>query len=61
MYQIGEKMLNPDEMIIYAAIFGLLLGIVWSLKYIVLIDRKIERIEEKIERTLAHLQTSRKK
>jgi hypothetical protein len=54
-------MLSPDEMIIYAAIFGLLLGIVWSLKYIVLIDRKIERVEEKIERTLAHLQASRKK
>ncbi|MBT3940719.1 hypothetical protein HOD83_00770 [Candidatus Woesearchaeota archaeon] len=45
-------MLNPEEIIIYAVIFGLLLGITWSLKYIVLIDRKIERVEMKIERLL---------
>ena len=52
-------MIGPDELIIYAAIFGLLLGIVWSLKYIVLIDRKIEKMDAKIERTLAHLQKKR--
>lgn len=44
--------MGPDELIIYAAILGLLLGIVWALKYIVLIDRKIEKMDEKIERAI---------
>jgi hypothetical protein len=47
-------MLGSEELIIYAAMFGLLLGIVWALKYIVLIDRKIEKMDEKIERMLTH-------
>ena len=45
-------MIGAEELIIYAAILGLLLGIVWALKYIVIIDRKIEKMDEKIERAL---------
>ena len=45
-------MINPEELIIYATILGLLLGIIWALKYIVIIDRKIEKMDEKIERML---------
>lgn len=45
--------MDPGEIIIYGAILGLLVGIVWSLKYIAIIDRKIEAMDEKIERLLA--------
>ncbi len=53
-------MIGPEELIVYATILGLLLGIVWALKYIVIIDRKIEKIDEKIERTLKHLESKKK-
>lgn len=46
-------MLGSGEIIIYAAILGLLVGIVWSLKYIAIIDRKIEAMDEKITKILA--------
>jgi hypothetical protein len=45
-------MINPEELIIYAAILGLLMGIIWALRYIVLIDKKLEKIDKKIERTI---------
>lgn len=45
--------MDPGEIIIYGAILGLLVGIVWSLKYIAIIDRKIEAMDEKIEKLLA--------
>ena len=45
--------MDPGEIIIYAAILGLLVGIVWSLKYIAIIDRKIESMDAKITRMLA--------
>ncbi len=48
-------MMSPDQLIVYAAILGLLLGIVWAMKYIILIDRKIEKIDEKIEHALRHI------
>ena len=41
--------MDPELVIINAAILGLLIGIVWSLKYIVIIERRIKRIEERIE------------
>jgi len=44
--------LDPSEIILWATIFGLLIGIVWSLKYIVIIDRRIERIEEHLEKLI---------
>lgn len=44
--------LEASEIILWATIFGLLIGIIWSLKYIVIIDRKIERIEEHLEKLL---------
>ncbi len=44
--------MESGEIIIYAAILGLLVGIVWSLKYIAIIDRKIEAMDKKIERLL---------
>jgi hypothetical protein len=45
--------MDPGEIIIYAAILGLLVGIVWSLKYIAIIDRKIEAMDAKITRMLS--------
>lgn len=44
--------MDPGEIIIYGAILGLLVGIVWSLKYIAIIDRKIEAMDLKIEKML---------
>jgi len=40
---------EPGEIIMWATIFGLLVGIIWALKYIVIIDRRIEKIERHIE------------
>lgn len=45
--------LDPGEIILWAATFGLLVGIVWSLRYIVSIDKKIEKMDEKITRMLS--------
>ncbi len=45
--------MDPGEIVIYAAILGLLVGIVWSLKYIAIIDRKIEAMDKKITSALA--------
>ena len=44
--------LESGEIIMWAAVFGLLVGIVWSLRYIVSIDKKIEALDEKIARML---------
>ncbi|MEK6807829.1 MAG: hypothetical protein AABX75_02250, partial [Nanoarchaeota archaeon] len=44
-----EMAMDPNEIILWATIFGLLIGIIWSLKYIVIIDRRIEKIEEHVE------------
>ena len=44
--------LEAGEVILWAATFGLLVGIVWSLRYIVLIDKKIEKMDEKITKIL---------
>ncbi len=43
-----------EDMIIAGAVLGLLVGIVWSLRYIVIIDRKIEKMDEKLESLLIH-------
>ncbi len=40
------------DIVIYAAILGLLIGIIWSLRYVVIIDKKISRVETKIEKML---------
>ena len=51
--EVKSKMaLDPSEIILWATIFGLLIGIVWSLKYIVIIDRRIERIEDHLEKLI---------
>ena len=42
-------MVAAEEIVLWAALFGLLVGIIWSLKYIVIIDRRIERLEEHME------------
>jgi len=44
--------LGAGEVILWAAIFGMLVGIIWSLKYIVIIDRRIERLERTIMNAL---------
>ncbi len=38
-----------SDIILWGAVFGLLLGIVWSLKYIVIIDRRLVKLDRKIE------------
>ena len=45
-------MVGAEEIVLWAALFGLLVGIVWSLKYVVIIDRRIERLEEHMESLL---------
>ena len=44
--------LTAGEIVLWATVFGLLIGVIWSLKYIVIIDRRIERIEEHMDRLL---------
>jgi len=44
--------LDSGEIILWAAIFGMMVGIIWALKYIVVIDRRIENIEAHIEKML---------
>ncbi|MBS3064994.1 MAG: hypothetical protein J4451_00655 [DPANN group archaeon] len=41
--------LASGEIVLWSAIIGLLVGIIWSLRYIVIIDKRIERIEAHIE------------
>ncbi|MBD3262966.1 hypothetical protein GF374_01135 [Candidatus Woesearchaeota archaeon] len=53
--------MDAGEVILWAAIFGLLIGIIWSLKYIVIIDRRIERIEKNIASALRKKRKTRKK
>ncbi len=48
--------LDAGEIILWATIFGLLVGIIWSLKYIVIIDRRIERLEGYITRILSKVE-----
>jgi len=44
--------MEPGEIMLWATVFGLLIGVIWSLKYIVIIDKRIERIEGHIETLL---------
>jgi hypothetical protein len=47
--------IEAGELVIWATILGLLVGVIWSLKYIVIIDRRIERIEEHLDKILHKL------
>jgi|GEM_PF-2229215 len=51
--------LSPGEIVLWATVFGLLIGVIWSLKYIVIIDRRIERLEEHIDKIMHHLDVKR--
>lgn len=53
--------LEAGEVILWAAIFGMLVGIIWALKYIVIIDRRIERIERHIESMIAKGRRTRRR
>ena len=53
--------LGAGEIILWAAIFGMLVGIIWALKYIVIIDRRIERIEMHIESLIGKGRRKRKR
>jgi hypothetical protein len=44
--------LEPGEIVLWATVFGLLIGVIWSLKYIVIIDRRIERVESHLDKLL---------
>jgi hypothetical protein len=48
--------IEPGEIVLWAAVFGLLVGIIWSLKYIVIIDRKIERMERGIKKLVEKIE-----
>jgi hypothetical protein len=37
------------DVVMWATVLGLLVGIVWSLRYVVIIDRKIDRILRRVE------------
>ncbi len=50
-------MVGAEEIVLWAALFGLLVGIVWSLKYVVIIDRRIERLEEHMESLLEKVES----
>ena len=41
--------LGVGDLILNGAILGLLLGIVWSLRYLVMMDRKLKAMDSKIE------------
>ncbi|MGC8940803.1 MAG: hypothetical protein ACP5JY_02100 [Candidatus Nanoarchaeia archaeon] len=43
------------ELVIWATILGLLVGIIWSLKYLVILDRRLEKMEEHMDRILHQL------
>jgi hypothetical protein len=47
--------LDAGEIVLWATTFGLLIGVIWSLKYIVVIDRRMERLEEHIDKILHRL------
>jgi hypothetical protein len=58
---------DPGELIIWATVLGLLVGVIWSLKYLVVLDRRLERMEghmdrilHKLERPLEKLEKSRR-
>jgi len=44
--------LESGEVLLWATVFGLLIGVIWSLKYIVIIDRRIERLEGHLDKIL---------
>ena len=47
--------LDAGEIVLWATTFGLLIGVIWSLKYIVIIDKRIERLEEHMDNILHKL------
>lgn len=40
------------EIILWAAVLGLLIGIIWALRYVIKLDRKVIAMHEKIERSV---------
>ncbi len=52
--------LEAGEVILWATVFGLLIGVIWSLKYIVIIDRRIERLEGHLDKILHKLEIRHK-
>jgi|TARA_Y100000310_G_C20691329_1_gene822446 uncharacterized membrane protein YqgA involved in biofilm formation len=44
--------LTTEEFILFAAIIGLLIGVVVGLRYIVNLERKIESLEKSIKKAL---------
>ena len=52
--------LEAGEVMLWATVFGLLIGVIWSLKYIVIIDRRIERLEGHIDKILHKLDVRHK-
>lgn len=54
-------MLGAAETLMWAVVLGLLIGIIWSLKYLVIMDKRIERIEYKIEKTIRKVESVEEK
>ena len=51
------NMVDSYTYIFYFTVIGMLAGIVWSLRYIVQIDKRIENMEDKIETLLLKVDT----
>ena len=48
--------MDAGTLVIWATVLGLLVGVIWSLKYIVVIDRRIERMEEHLDKIMHKLE-----
>jgi len=52
--------IEAGELVMWATILGLLVGVIWSLKYVVVIDRRIERMEEHLDKILHKLEVRKR-
>ena len=53
--------MDAGELVVWATVLGLLVGVIWSLKYIVVIDRRIERMEEHLDKIMHKLDIRKKR
>jgi hypothetical protein len=53
--------MDAGTLVIWATVLGLLVGVIWSLKYIVVIDQRIERMEEHLDKIMHKLEIRKKR
>ena len=44
--------MDPGEIILWAAVLGLLIGIIWSLRYVVKLERRMVEMDNKLSSLL---------